>query len=91
MNNRTITIINNPQKKGLSYQRPFTCQVFDSGNKRTYVLDDTKCDVMRKHFILRPGCRIIEDGVTHIIKDIWYPSPPSPIFKFLLLIGSAVL
>ena len=76
MNSKTITIINNPQKKGLSYQRPFTCQVFDSGNKRTYVLDDTKRDVMRKHFILRPGCRIIDDGVTHIIKDIWYPSPP---------------
>ena len=51
MNSKTITIINNPLKIGLSYQRPFTCQVFEFGNKRTYVLDDTKREVVRKHFL----------------------------------------
>ena len=76
MNSRTITIINNPLKTGLSYQRPFTCQVFESGNMRTYVLDDTKRELVHKHFVLSVGCRIIDNDTTYIIKDIWYPPKP---------------
>ena len=76
MSSRTIIIENNTTHKGKPLRRPFTCQIFESGNKRTYVLDETKRDVIRSHFVLSPGCKIIDDGVTHVIKDIWYPPRP---------------
>jgi hypothetical protein len=77
--NKEIIIENNTTHKGKSHKRVFACQVFETENKRTYVLDETKRDVMRSHFLLNPGCRIIDDGVTHVIERIWYsPAPKHP-------------
>lgn len=75
---KEIIIENNTTHKGKSHRRPFTCQVFEAGNKRTYVLDETKRDVMRSHFVLAPGCRIIDNGVSHVIEDIWYSRQIDP-------------
>ena len=77
--NKEIIIENNTSHNGKSHRRPFACQVFESGIKRTYVLDETKRDVMRSHFVLTPGCKIIDNGVTHVIDSIWYsPKPKHP-------------
>lgn len=77
--NKEIIIENNTKHKGKSHRRPFACQIFESGNKRTYVLYETKRDVMRSHLVLTPGCRIIDNGVTRVVDDIWYsPKPKHP-------------
>ena len=88
MNRKTITIESNTMKKGKLDRQSFTCQLFESGDKRVYVLDRTKRDLVRYHFTLTPGCRILDDGVTHVIKDIWYP--PAPKYPHLIVIPKAV-
>ena len=70
--NKEIIIENNTSHNGKSHRRPFACQVFESGIKITYVLDETKRDVMRSHFVLTPG----DNGVTHVIDSIWYSPKP---------------
>lgn len=83
MGNKEITIETNYRKKGKLDHRTLTCQVYDSGNKRIYVLNQTNRNLMRYHFLITPGCRIIDDGVTYSIQDIWYP--PAPKYPHLIV------
>ena len=76
MNSRTIIIESNISKKGKLDRKPFTCQVFESMNKKTYVLDNTKRELVHKHFTLTIGCRIIDKDVIYFIENIWYPPAP---------------
>lgn len=56
--NKKIIIENNTSHNGKSHRRPFACQVFESGNKRTYVLYETKRDVINR-FNDNPHCFIM--------------------------------
>ena len=76
MENKEITIETNYRKRGKLDHRTLPSQVFDSGNKRVYVLNQTNRNLMRYHFLITPGCRIIDGGVTYTIQDIWYPPAP---------------
>lgn len=77
MENRIITIQTNTVKKGRLDQRSFSCLVHEYQGNRIYMLDDTKSDLIRKHFTIAPGCRIIDNGVTYVISNIQY----SPLCK----------
>ena len=76
MSSRTIIIESNVSKKGQLDRKSFSCQVFESKNQKTYVLDNTKRELIHKHFTLTPGCRIIDNGITYVIENIWYPPAP---------------
>lgn len=79
MENRTIIIQTNTTKRGKLDQRSFACQVYEYQGNRIYMLDDTKSDLIRKHFTITTGCRIIDNGVTYLISNIQYsPRPIHP-------------
>lgn len=77
MEKKTVIIQTNTTKKGKLDQRSFTCQLHVDGENRLYVLDDTKSDLTNKHFTLTRGCRITDDGVTYLIRDVSYLSRPA--------------
>ncbi len=77
MEKKTITIQTNTVKKGRLDQRSFSCCVYENEGTRAYQLDETGNDLVRKHFTLSPGCRIIDDGKIYFIDDIKYPPRPS--------------
>ena len=52
MENKEITIETNYHKKGKLDRRTLPCQVFDSGNKRIYVLNQTNRNLMSKYFFI---------------------------------------
>lgn len=76
MYNKTITIESTVLKKGKIDSRSLPCRVFESGNMRTYILDKTNRELVRKRFFLYPGCKIIDDGITLVVDNIWYPTRP---------------
>ena len=80
MEKKTITIQSNTVKKGKLDQRSFTCQYFEGDSVKMYMLDETRNDLVHKHFNLAVGCRIIDDGVTYYIEEIQYsPRPSHPV------------
>lgn len=80
MNDREITIQSHALKKGKIDQHSFDCQVITIGNTRTYVLDETKRDLLHMNFAIAPGCKVFDDGVTYRIKDISYWPRPKYVF-----------
>ena len=80
MEKKTITVQTNTVKKGRLDQRFFTCQYYEGDGVRMYMLDETKNDLVHKHFNLSAGCRIIDDDVTYYIEEIQYsPRPSHPV------------
>ena len=80
MEKKTVTIQTNTPKKGRLDQRSFTCQVYEDKDQRVFILDDTKRDLTLKRFNLTKGCRVIEDGITYFIDEVWYsPRPSHPV------------
>ena len=80
MEKKVITVQTNTVKKGKLDQRVLACQVYEDGAARLYILDETKNDLVRRHFSISPGCRIIDDGVTYYIEEVQYsPRPSRPI------------
>lgn len=80
MSDREITIQSSNLKKGKPDQRTFTCQLITIGNTKTYVLDDTKRDLLHMRFELAPGCKVEENGAHYRIQEIWYSPRPKYVF-----------
>ena len=78
--NKEIIIENNTTHKGKSHKRVFACQVFETENKRTYVLDETKRELGLKRFSLEEGCRVIDNGITYPIYKIFFSPVPQQTF-----------
>ena len=78
---REITIQTYVLKKGKYDRRSFNCQLITVNNTRTYLLDNTKNDLLLKHFTLAPGNRVFDGDKTYYIKEIWYWPRP----KFVLI------
>lgn len=77
MEKKTITIQSNTVKKGKLDQRSFTCQYYEGNSVKMYMLDETRNDLVHKHFNLSVGCRVIDDGITYYIKEVQYTTRPS--------------
>ena len=80
MDYREITIQTHVLKKGKFDRRTFPSQVITIGNTRTYVLDDTKRDLLHKAFKITPECRIFDDGKIYYVKEVWYWWRPKQVF-----------
>ena len=83
MDEKAITIQTNEAKKGKLDQRSFECTVYDFEHERYYALNVTRSDLLRRHFIITPGCRIIDEGTTYLIQDILYPT--RPLYPYLVV------
>ena len=80
MNYRDIDIQSYNLKKGKRDRRTFNCQVITIGNIRTYVLDETKRDLLHKNFEVAPGCKVFDDGVVYRVDSISYWPRPKYVF-----------
>ena len=80
MDKRTITIQTYVLKKGNYDRHSFNCQVITIGNTRTYVLDETKSDLLHKAFSIAPGNRVFDGEKTYYIREIWYWPRPKYVF-----------
>lgn len=81
MSRRTIIIQSRTIKKGTFDRRSFECQVINLGSTRTYVLSETKRQLMQKHFDLTTDCLIFDNKDVYHIEEIWYT--PRPRFPFI--------
>ena len=78
MSDRKTTIQSSNLKKGKPARCTFTCQLITIGNTKSYVLDNTKRNLLHMHFELTPDCKVEENTVQYLLHIQSMPSLPSP-------------